>query len=128
MELSIYFPYLSQSQNTMMFTKSHILNYALCFYVYRVPVASSRQLARGNVFLFASSGAHLALCFLLVQRYGAVGLVWASAANMALRSAYSLAQIQSHFRALDGFSLGASLPRRSDLQNLSSAPWSSPTP
>lgn len=50
----------------------------------------AKGLAQSNALLLAASAAHLALCVHTVPDYGALGLVWADAANMLLRIAYSM--------------------------------------
>lgn len=53
----------------------------------------------------ACSGVHLGLAVGLVQAWGAVGLIIADSANMAMRVAYCLRFIRAHFAGVRGHSL-----------------------
>ncbi|GFR48691.1 hypothetical protein Agub_g10647, partial [Astrephomene gubernaculifera] len=68
-------------------------------------VLDARGLQQSNMLLLVFSGAHLAACVVLVQQYGALGLVAADSVNMLLRIAYSAWCIRRFFRPLPSFSL-----------------------
>ena len=74
-------------------------------------VADARQLHASNAALVGFTAAHAALSAAAVRRAGALGLVAADAANMALRIAYCLAFARRRFAAaVPGFTLRQLLP------------------
>lgn len=74
-------------------------------------VADARQLHASNLALVGFTAAHAGLSAVAVQRAGALGLIAADAANMALRIAYCLAFARRRFAgSVPGFSPRQLLP------------------
>lgn len=86
-----------------------------------VLACSCRDVTLSNAWLVVCSGVHLALAVALVRSHGAVGLILADAANMALRIAYCLHFTGRHFAAVPGHTLHGLFPSRGALTALAAA-------
>ena len=83
--------------------------------------AACRDITASNLWLMACSGVHLALAVGLVQAWGAVGLIAADMANMAMRIAYCLHFVRAHFAGVRGHSFRGLFPTAGTLTALLAA-------